>query len=837
MKITNFIFPATLLGLLGLALGYLGERDTQKARPLDPAEQYDLGLAPINSSVDPKEPLQQQTNNATSHKLGHGKGGENLKNTEPVSQEDPGMKPQSFPGPRSLTINSQDQHWLKLANKHPLETFSFRDRKGYHVTQKLYSDGPKSNFELLVSQEKKSGDRTVERKVFVANEVVIQLPTDISSTEFKSLAAKHGLTIKRKLLLDGFYLVSSNAKGLKSFNETLKNIKSEPVLESANTNNLIYLSSTPNDEFFPLMWSLNNTGDYAAAGRNFPGSYTAGVDLKAEGGWSRYTDCRSTVIAIVDSGIDSDHPDLLGNLVLSEARNFLPDGTNPVDPVAWEDDVGHGTHVAGTIGAVGNNGIGVTGICWQAQIIPIRALGGPNNAGTVASISDAIVYASNTDALIVNASFGGKASAPLLESAFEALSNSGKILVAAAGNGALQDPSAAPGPTNPIARVNNDVTPQIPASYTFPGIISVAATDGADSLTSFSNYGQNSVDIAAPGFWVLSAYVPELNQDALYRFENGTSMATPHITGMLALLWTHAPDLSREQVIEALYDSATIVNFDQPISGMRRADLSKLINETIPQIKVDILKNGTNVNLDGKKILGFFVDSSSPIESIEVLVDGTAVSIINSSPYEAELPETFSLSNQLRIKLLDQKQRSFELTPNFAVSNAIEGESSYYYLGSSYDFTLNKDSPAAAEFDTIEVSVDNQILESEPDLKAQWIPSKLGAAEIEIALRSKTLQDYASTLKVEVIKPQVEASLIEQPATGEGEGATECQLREMDSFDTWHGLLNLNIDIPEQCQKICATIATGFVKKGKRTTCGLKGSEEFLFDLDLRRTK
>jgi subtilisin-like proprotein convertase family protein len=250
------------------------------------------------------------------------------------------------------------------------------------------------------------------------------------------------------------------------------------------------------------------------------------------------------VTAVIDTGVDYTHPDLASNIWTNTdevAGNGIDDdGNGFVDDVrGWDfvnndsdpmDDNGHGTHVAGTIGAVGNNGIGVTGVAWTASIMPLKFLD-QSGSGSLSDAIKAIQYARVNGAKIINASWGGGGFSSALQSAITQFITSGGLFVAAAGNEAT----------------NNDVTPSYPANY--QGVISVGASTRTDTRASFSNYG-TSVDVFAPGQSILST-LPGNRYGSL----SGTSMATPQVAGALALLWGQNPTLSATTISQALINS------------------------------------------------------------------------------------------------------------------------------------------------------------------------------------------------------------------------------------------------------------------------------------------
>jgi subtilisin-like proprotein convertase family protein len=292
--------------------------------------------------------------------------------------------------------------------------------------------------------------------------------------------------------------------------------------------------SIPNDPSFGSLWGLSNNGSQGGL---------LNADINIEPAWALGT-ATSIVTAVIDTGVDYTHPDLASNIWTNTdevAGNGIDDdGNGFVDDVrGWDfvnndsdpmDDNGHGTHVAGTIGAVGNNGIGVTGVAWTASIMPLKFLD-QSGSGSLSDAIKAIQYARVNGAKIINASWGGGGFSSALQSAITQFITSGGLFVAAAGNEAT----------------NNDVTPSYPANY--QGVISVGASTRTDTRASFSNYG-TSVDVFAPGQSILST-LPGNRYGSL----SGTSMATPQVAGALALLWGQNPTLSANTISQALINS------------------------------------------------------------------------------------------------------------------------------------------------------------------------------------------------------------------------------------------------------------------------------------------
>jgi len=280
----------------------------------------------------------------------------------------------------------------------------------------------------------------------------------------------------------------------KSTEELLRSFSSDPGVERVSPNYILRIFSpvTPNDPRFSSQWGLSNTGQ---------NSGRAGADIDAPTAWGiRTSALTAKVVAIIDTGITKNHEDLKDNLWTGpggiHGRNCVYDNDDP------EDDHGHGTHVAGIIGAKGNNGIGTAGVAWNVKLMAVKAF---NSQGTGKTSDELEAYGwilqkkrEGVDIVAVNASYGGPGFSGEARQAIQDLGNAGILFVAAAGNYAT----------------DNDQSPEYPASYGLPNIISVASTDRNDALSDFSNYGRTSVHLAAPGTDIWSTWTPSYTPSA-----------------------------------------------------------------------------------------------------------------------------------------------------------------------------------------------------------------------------------------------------------------------------------------------------------------------------------
>ncbi len=286
------------------------------------------------------------------------------------------------------------------------------------------------------------------------------------------------------------------------------------------------------DELFFRQWGLFNSGQNG--GR-------AGADISAMRAWAVTTGSDKTVVAVLDSGVDYTHPDLTNNIwtrppIIKAYQDDDLTSDGPIDDVHGFnlvedngdpiDDNGHGTHCAGIIGAEGGNGLGVAGVNWNVKIMPLKFMD-ENGLGTTKDAIEAINYVidrkrAGVNVRIISASWGSTLRSRALEDVIRKAGDEGILFVAAAGNSSS----------------DNDRAPHYPASYDLGNVISVAAVNRSDQLASFSNFGAKSVHVAAPGEEILSTW---LEHD--FRELKGTSMATPFVSGVAALILSQNPNL------------------------------------------------------------------------------------------------------------------------------------------------------------------------------------------------------------------------------------------------------------------------------------------------------
>jgi subtilisin family serine protease len=398
---------------------------------------------------------------------------------------------------------------------------------------------------------------------FVEGEVIVRFRPQ--ATRSRTTATHRGLraTVSRRLAGGRAELVRLPA-GV-SVAEAVEAYRRNPDVEYAEPNRIVHLAVEPSDPLFQYEWALQNTGQ-AIPGETGSGSEPIpGADMAAAHAWDLHTGDGTVVVALLDSGVDLTHPALRDNLWRNAGEIRCDDGVDD-DGDGYVDDCwgwnfvartnipqddnpqSHGTHIAGIVGATGNDGLGTAGVNWRVGLLPLKVLD-QNGDGSIADIVDAVDYAVARGARVINASYTYPQSCTQEDpsraerEAIQRADQAGVLLVAAAGN----------------FRCDNDLTPTYPASYALPNVLSVAASNRRDELASFSSFGRSSVHLAAPGEDILSTVLHTRENPALgvpgYALLTGTSMAAPHVSGLAALLASYRPSFTIGQIREAILQS------------------------------------------------------------------------------------------------------------------------------------------------------------------------------------------------------------------------------------------------------------------------------------------
>jgi subtilisin family serine protease len=435
----------------------------------------------------------------------------------------------------------------------------------------------------------------VEPAQYVPGEVIVKF---LDSASKATVAAAGGQMIKSFAGGEGRVQHVKLNKG-ETVEAALERYRHNPAVEYAEPNYIYQLAAIPNDTQFTSLWGLRNTG------QNVSGTVgTADVDIDAPEAWDITTGSSNVIIGVIDTGIAYDHPDLAANIWKNPGETpndrIDNDGNGLVDDVFGYDfrsgdsdpmdPVGHGTHVAGTIGAVGNNNSGVAGVMHKVKLMALKASDENGNLPEDAILS-AIDYAIKKGARVINASFTRRG--PCSKSEYAALSRAnaaGVMVLAAAGNENLDSDKDG----NRIFPAGYSVDTSPDCGSALPNVISVAAINQTGAKASFSNYGASSVQIAAPGVNINSTNPGTPNAPNDYEFLSGTSQATPHVTGVVGLLLSVNPNLTVAQIRNAILNTGDVSSqLKGLVSTGRRLNAFNALNSIAPTFAVMVAKSGT----------------------------------------------------------------------------------------------------------------------------------------------------------------------------------------------------------------------------------------------------
>ncbi|MFW7379716.1 MAG: S8 family serine peptidase [Oligoflexus sp.] len=388
----------------------------------------------------------------------------------------------------------------------------------------------------------------------VPNQLIVsfesEVPAEIKSLVSRKLGEFGSSHMPSLQSTGGTYLLEAHGPRKEgSLKELAEYIANLPGVRFVEANNIYRLQERiPDDQFFDRLYALKNA-------RNSDSLNTR--DINATFAWDITTGSKDVVVGVLDTGIDYRHPDLVDNYWFNpgesgndeaeankNSNSQDDDGNGYVDDWrGWNayannndpmDGHGHGTHVAGTIGAKGNNGIGVVGVNWDVSLVAVKIFSDSGLTDTAAIVTG-IDYSTAIGVDVTNNSWGGGAASEAIYEAIARANDAGILFVAAAGNSSS----------------DNDSYPHYPSSYDLPNIIAVASTDRNDQLSGFSSYGATSVHIAAPGSDIFST---EPNNS--YGLKSGTSMATPHVVGLVALVKSHFTELSYLQIKDRILSTS-----------------------------------------------------------------------------------------------------------------------------------------------------------------------------------------------------------------------------------------------------------------------------------------
>lgn len=405
----------------------------------------------------------------------------------------------------------------------------------------------------------------------------------------------------------------------------IKTVQQHPSVEYVEPNYVYRTFKVPNDPDFGKLWGLSNLGQ--SDGKNMG---IAGFDLDAVRAWDLTTGSSEVILAVIDTGIDYNHPDLKDNMWTNQSElngqtgidddgngivddiygaNFVKPNEATGDPM---DDHSHGTHCAGTIGAKGDDGLGIVGVAWNVKLMAVKFLS-KDGGGSLEGAIKAVDYATKMGAKISNNSWGGGGESQALREAIQRAHLAGSLFVAAAGNSSS----------------DNDKTPNFPSNYKVDNVLAVAAVDNQGKLASFSSYGKRMVHVAAPGVNVYSSVLKEK-----YGSKSGTSMATPHVAGLAVLLASAEPTLTHVQIKERIINTAkTLDSVKQKVASRGMANAYAALTNTLTPPDLNDPENWQSVSSAVSSAHPYAKNSN---ETFEVRVDGAKEIAIYFEKFESE---------------------------------------------------------------------------------------------------------------------------------------------------------------------------------------------------------
>ena len=379
----------------------------------------------------------------------------------------------------------------------------------------------------------------LSRQEMVANRVIVRANPGEAEDPFERMLLAAGAASYQRISEAGIYQVHFASITPDSVAQALQSLRAQNLLY-AEPDYIVRVSSAANDPKYVSgeLWGLHNTGQDGGV---------ADADIDAPEAWAIRKAAPSVIVGVIDSGVLYTHEDLADNMWVNSgeiAGNGIDDDGNGyiddihginaiIDSGDPKDDNSHGTHCAGTIGGVGNNGLGVAGVAWDVQIMGLKFLSSGGSGATSDAVK-CVEYARLMGADITSNSWGGGSFSQSLYDAIALASDDGMLFVAAAGN----------------ASSDNDNSVNYPSNYQLSNIVAVAASTREDSLAAFSNYGFGTVHLAAPGQDILSCGI---ESDSDYTYKSGTSMATPQVAGALAVLKAEYPAAVAGELINRLY--------------------------------------------------------------------------------------------------------------------------------------------------------------------------------------------------------------------------------------------------------------------------------------------
>lgn len=486
---------------------------------------------------------------------------------------------------------------------------------------------------------------------FVSGEILVKYRSSMSHFDQDVAIEREGGVRVGKRMKKGWNRVK--LKKTLNIQEAIEDFKQDPDVLYAQPNYKYHAFATPNDPRYGQLWGLKNTGQAitTAGGRDTPDSANnpgvAGKDMNLEYAWNNITDCSSVIVAVVDSGINYNHSDLANNMwdggvsYPHHGYDFISGDNDPMD------SNGHGTHVAGTIGASGNNGVGSTGVCWKVKLMAVRVLGS-DGSGTSASVIDGIYFAVDNGAKVINMSLGGSDYGQLENDAVTYALTHNVLVVAAAGNDGANNDSFS--------------TPTYPCNHAQDNLLCVAALTQNYSMASFSNYGALSVDVGAPGVNIVSTW-PGTNSSVTDSLVAGWNFSSTTGSG-----WGYK-SLNFGSPVSCLvnptnynYSTAKYSN-NMDARAWKNISIPASVNAAILNLKIMTdVASGDSISIHARSGSGDPVALGSTLESYSGSTDGSRL------PFEYDLTPFLGGSVSVGFRLLTDSS-GVDLGVNFSSFN------------------------------------------------------------------------------------------------------------------------------------------------------------------------
>ncbi|MFV7783104.1 S8 family serine peptidase [Shewanella marisflavi] len=581
--------------------------------------------------------------------------------------------------------------------------------------------------------------------------VIVKFKQKVAKKDRKELTRNLGVSFKDKNndgvddrlrnIANGRLAVLELGQGRK-VDSVLASLKNHPLIEYAEPNYLVHTTAVPNDTSYPSLYGMQK--------------------IQAETAWDYVIGDSSVVVGVIDTGFDFNHPDLADNIWTNPneiAGNGIDDdGNGYIDDIHGisaildngnpSDTGAHGTHVSGTIGAKGNNAMGVAGVNWQTNMVGCSFLG--SGGGTLADGVQCIDYMiglknAGNNIRVLNNSWGGGGFTQTLKDAITAANNADMLFVAAAGNDS--------------ADIDNGGF--YPAGYDVPNVVAVASTDNTDNLSGFSNYGDQLVHLAAPGSFILST-TPNNSYDTF----SGTSMATPHVAGAAALILAGNPNLTTSQLKSVLMNTGdTLAALEgKTISGKRLNLANALIDSggAGPSFFMEATPTKSTINQGNSQAYAIDLVAAGGFSGTATM-SLTSVPELNAEVLFAQNPVAGDTTNTMTINTTEQTAPG---TYNMTV-NATDGSVSKNINLELKVWPQGTVSTVLTSNEIVPISDDDP---SNPATSSINVPYDMTLTQVEVFV--DITHAWASDMLVSVISPAGEEVILHDRAGGNGTGLT-----------------------------------------------------------------